>query len=181
MSNPLQVIEDHIQDFSRKGSELLAMRREGLAVLKWLKGQPQTLENVNKIAELRRFDADAIQAYHEWADEMDRVRGIIKGVNMVPGIEWKPLGAPPLAAVGVVAVTASLAAVAMTAIITKAANLDRQLDAIEAGIPPDVVEAAAKNAGLSFGGFLGGIGTGGLLALGAVAFVFLKGGGLKRG
>jgi hypothetical protein len=176
MSNPLQVIEDHIQEFSTKGGELLAMRREALGVIKWLGTQPETLDNLNKRAELQRFEVEAKEAYYEWNDEMSRVRGIIRAVNMVPGIEWKPLGAPPLAAVGVVAVTASLAAIAMTAIIAKAANLDRQLDALEMGIPPEAVEAAAKSAGFGFGGFFGGLGTGGLLALGAVAFVVLKGG-----
>lgn len=175
MSNPLQVIEDHIQEFSHKGAELLAMRREALAVLKWVSEQPQTLDMVNKKAELQRFEQDANAEYHKWVDEMSRVRGIIKKVNYIPGVDWEPLGAPPLAVVGVISVTAGLAAIAMTAIIAKAANLDRQLDAIEAGIPPEVVEAAAKNAGIGLGGFLGGIGTGGLIALGAVAFFALKG------
>jgi len=173
--NPLQVIEDHIQDFSRKGGELLAMRREALALLRHLREAPGSLENVNKVAELQRFEQDANAEYHKWVDEMARVKGIIRNVNRIPGIEWEPLGAPPLAVVGPIAVTAGLAAVAMTAIIAKAANLDRQLDAIEAGIPPDVVEAAAKHSGIGLGGFLGGIGTGGLIALGVVGFVMLKG------
>lgn len=176
MSNPLQVIEDHIQEFSRKGSELLSMRREALALLKWLETEPATLENVNRKMELQRFEQDANAEYHRWVDEWARVKGLIGTVNKIPGVEWEPLGAPPLAVVGPIAVSAGLAAIAMTAIIAKAANLDRQLDAIEAGIPPDVVEAAAKHSGIGLGGFLGGIGTGGLLALGTVAFLMLKGG-----
>jgi hypothetical protein len=174
--NPLQVIEDHIVGFSKSGAELLAMRREALALLKVL--PETTLENFNKIAELQRFEQDANAEYHKWVDTMSRVRTLIRNVNRIPGVEWQPLGSPSLAVVGVLSVTAGLAAVAMTAIIAKVANLDRQLDAIEAGIPPEIVEAAAKSAGSGFGlgGFLGGIGTGGLIALGAVAFVMLRGG-----
>lgn len=172
--NPLQVIEDHIVGFGKSGAELLAMRREALAVLKWTKQQP-SLEMINKTAELQRFEQDANIEYHKWVDEMSRVRTLIKNVNRIPGVEWQPLGSPSLAVVGVLSVTAGLAAVAMTAIIAKAKNLDRQLDAIEAGVPPEIVEAAVKSSGIGFGGFLGGIGTGGLIALGAVAFVMLRG------
>ena len=173
--NPLQVIEDHIVDFGKSGAELLAMRREALAVLKWTK-QQSSLEMINKTAELQRFEQDANIEYHKWVDEMSRVRTLIRNVNRIPGVEWQPLGSPSLAVVGVLSVTAGLAAVAMTAIIAKVANLDRQLDAIEAGIDPAIVEAAAKSSGFGLGGFLGGIGTGGLIALGAVAFVMFRGG-----
>lgn len=171
--NPLQVIEDNIQEFGTKGAELLAMRREALALLKVL---PETsLENFQAIAELQRFEQDANAEYHKWVDEMSKVRTLIRNVNRIPGVEWEPLGSPSLAMVGVLSVTAGLAAVAMTAIIAKVRNLDRQLDAIEAGIDPAVVAKAAKSSGIGFGGFLGGIGTGGLIALGAVAFVMLRG------
>ena len=176
MSNPLQVIEDHIGEFKGKGAELLAMKREALAVQKWLRTEaPQTTENIAKIAELQTFDVSVNEAYGEWVDQMGKVRGIVNAVNKIPGIEWQPLGAPPLAAVGVIAVSAGLTAVAMTAIIAKAVNLDRQLDAIEAGVPPEVVERAAKSAGFGFGGFFGGIGIGGLLAVGAGAWLLLSG------
>lgn len=156
----LDRIEENLQEFQAQYPEIRRQRME-IAALKDLAMAKGDHGRLSELQDLMHENQAALEDWYSTKDKIDYVIGL---VNKVPGVEWQPLGAPPVLLIGALGVAAAAALTAMTLVINKTVQMKMQLDGIKEGwLTPEEAQGIAKASGAGLGVTLGGVGVGTLL------------------